>query len=459
MTPDDRTLSARLLALYALPALPIAALALPFYVIVPTFYAETLGLPLAAVGAALLAIRLIDAVADPLIGWLSDRLFPATGRRRTLLLAALLPTTLGAFMLFWPGRSAGLVYLIVWGICLSIGYTALTLAYTAWGAELSSDYAGRTRVSAAREGTTLVGTLVAIALPFSFGMNDAHGFHGLAAMAVFILVALPLACAICAWGVPEPANRSHTRLDLGSGLSMMLGNRPFVRLIAAFLLNGFANAVPATLFLYFVADRLNAASLQGPLLFLYFLCGVGGVPVALRCARRFGKHRAWCGAMAAACLVFAAAGLLGPGDVAAFAAICAATGFLLGFDLALPPAIQADVIDVDTADSGEQRSGLYFSLWALATKLALALGVGVVFPLLDWAGYRPAAAPHPAFALDTLALLYAWLPIPPKLAAIALMWSFPLNETAQRQLRNRIDSAVPLAGQQAGPGCSLQSSP
>ena len=44
----------------------------------------------------------------------------------------------------------------------------------------------------------------------------------------------------------------------------------------------------------------------------------------------------------------------------------------VGFDLALPPAIHADVIDHDTVRSGEQRSGLYFAAWSFITKLSLA---------------------------------------------------------------------------------------
>lgn len=442
---EGPAVSWRRLVLYALPALPLAALALPFYVIVPSFYAEALGLSLTSVGTALLAIRILDAVADPVLGWASDRINPAMGRRRALMLVATPVTALCAFMVFWPGVGAGIAYLVLWGLGLSLGYTALSLAYTAWGAEISADYRGRARVVAAREAVTLLGTLLAIALPFAIGLGGADGFHGLAAMGVFVLVGLPLAGAACIVGVPEPINHTRERLRFSAGLRHLRANRPFLRLIAAFLLNGIANAIPATLFLYFVADRIGAAALQGPLLFLYFLCGVAGLPLALRCANRFGKHRAWCGAMVVACLVFASAGWLGPGDVVPFALICAATGLLLAFDVALPPAIQADVIDVDTAASGEQRSGLYFALWALATKLALAIAVGVTFPLLDLAGYRPGAGSPSAEAGAALAMLYAWLPIPAKLAAIALMWGFPLDEAAQKRLRTQIDPGVATA--------------
>ncbi len=148
----------------------------------------------------------------------------------------------------------------------------------------------------------------------------------------------------------------------------MARNGPFVRLIAAYFINGLSNGIPATLFLYFVSERLGAPDMRGPLLFIYFLAGLIGVPFAIRLAGRVGKHRAWCYAMLLNSALFALVPLLGEGDAAWFAAICFGTGLTVGADLALPSAIQADVIDVDTARSGEQRSGLYFATWSLSTK-------------------------------------------------------------------------------------------
>ena len=146
-------------------------------------------------------------------------------------------------------------------------------------------------------------------------------------------------------------------------------------------------------------------------------------------------------AMLLACAVFALVPLIGAGDIAAFAAVCIVTGFVLGFDLALPPSIQADVIDADTAVSGAQRSGFYFAAWSLATKLSLAAGAGVAFPLLALAGFDPqAGADNSPFALFTLAALYAWAPVVLKLVAVALMWSFPLDEAAQMAARERIEA-------------------
>ena len=440
--PTDADPSTGRLAAYALPALPLAALTLPLYILVPTFYAETLGLPLAAVGAAFLFVRLFDAVNDPLVGWAADRFRPRFGRRRTLFLLAVPVTALAALQLFWPPPDAGTGWIAFWGALLSLGYTACVIPYYAWGAELSGTYRTRSVITGWRETFTLAGTLAAIALPFAITNAGPHGFHGLALLAVAVAVALPLAAVVAVAAVPEPPERSRARLNLRAGLGHLVANRPFLRLIAAFLVNGLANGIPATLFLYFVSEVIAEPDMRGPLLFLYFAFGLAGVPLATWTARRIGKHRAWALGMLAAMAAFAPAPLLGAGDVTAFAIICAVTGLLVGFDLAIPPAIQADVIDVDTASSGEQRSGAYFAGWSLATKLSLAAAAGLTFPALALIGFDPAPeAINTEGALTGLAVLYAWVPIAFKLGAIALMWNFPVDEEAQLALRKRIETA------------------
>ena len=60
---------------YGLLGLPLAFAALPLYVVLPNYYARTLGLPLASVGLLLMLVRLLDAVTEPLLGRLSDRLY------------------------------------------------------------------------------------------------------------------------------------------------------------------------------------------------------------------------------------------------------------------------------------------------------------------------------------------------------------------------------------------------
>jgi len=148
-----------------------------------------------------------------------------------------------------------------------------------------------------------------------------------------------------------------------------------------------ANAIPATLFLLFVTHVLEQPELAGPVLFIYFLCTAISVPVWVRISRRFGKHQTWCAAVIMACLFFAGVPFLGAGDTALYIAIVVGTGLMIGADLALPSAINGDLIEWDAHENGQNRPGLFFALWGPASKLAFARAVGMIFPLLDAIGF------------------------------------------------------------------------
>jgi Na+/melibiose symporter-like transporter len=190
------------------------------------------------------------------------------------------------------------------------------------------------------------------------------------------------------------------------------------------------------LFLLFAGSVLGAGDQSGAFLLVYFLSGIAAVPLWLRAAKLWSKHRAWSVSMVAACGAFAFVPFLGNGDNAAFLAICLLTGLCFGADLALPASMQADVVDVDTAGGGGQRTGLYFAVWSVATKLALALAPAMAFPALDAAGFVASDPASPGHAM--LAFLYAGVPVVFKLAAAYLIWNFPLDAAAQAQLRARI---------------------
>lgn len=410
-------------------------LLLPVYVHLPVLYADRLGLGLSLVGTLLLVARLWDVLTDPLVGVLCDRGGAGRARRKLWLLAGLPLAMVGTGFLFLPPDGASAVYLLVWTMLLYLGATMIQIPYLAWGAELSGAYHERTRISGWREGFTVLGTMVAAALPAVIG-GDIR--EGIGLLGILIMVLLPLCLLLALWRVPEPQQRGATASFSMAGLRTAWRNGPFRRLLLAWLLNGVANGLPATLVLFYVTHVLQAPDLGGVVLLLYFGAGIAAVPLWLGLARRYGKHRVWIGAMLWTCAVFATVPLLGAGQTTAFLVVSVLTGVCLGADLALPPAMQADVIDLDTARTRQQRAGFFFALWGMATKLALAAAVGIAYPLLDLAGFDPGAAQNDRGALFALAALYAWAPVVFKLAAIAAMWRYPITAARQERLHARI---------------------
>ena len=418
--------------LYGLPAVALAIPTLPAHVLVPTYYAQSLGLGLAATGTVIFVARVIDVLADPVVGFASDRV----GRRKPFVAAGAIIAAIALYAVFSPPPSPGPFYLGFWYALLYIGWSLVMVAYTAWGAELSTDYAERSRITSWREGAGLVGISIAASLP---ALLQQSGWQQGAAMEMTALVAILLgapALFLALRFVPEGRRRPQI---VGRWYLAVADNPPFRRLLAAWFINGIANGLPAGLFPLFITLRLGADAPQmGLVLLIYFAAALVSLPCWLWLLRRIDKHRLWSLAMAGAILAFLAVPLLPYGAVAAFAAICVVTGFALGADLALPPAIQADVVDFDRWRHGTERAGLYFALSNMSAKLSGALALGVAFPLLAFWGLDIDAEASAAGDTLALAVIYAWVPCVFKAIAVAMMWNFPLDRKTQTSIAQEI---------------------
>ena len=427
---------------YALPALALAMPTLPVYVYLPTFYAQTLGLGLAATGAALMVARILDVVTDPLIGIASDRVRWRWGRRKPWILVGSLVAAVAMLQLFQPPSTVSAWHLTLWAILLYLGWTLIAVPYSAWGAELSSDYHERSRITGTREAAMIIGVILAGSLPAAAAIFGGEEREGLAAVAWLAIIVGAPAIAWMLWRVPEapiPKTKPEPAVRLRGWFSEIIGNRPFIRLLSAWFVNGLANGLPAVLFPLYLEHALEAGPVaRGVLILTYFLSGVAAIPLWLYLSRRWGKHRVWCGAMALACAAFIWVPLLPPGAVELFFCVCVLTGMALGADLALPPAMQADVIDLDSLRTGKSRAGLFFAVWSMATKMALACAVGFAFPVLDLLGFRPGEANEPT-VIVALAVIYAGIPTVLKLIAISIAWRHPITLRRQRAIRRVLD--------------------
>jgi glycoside/pentoside/hexuronide:cation symporter, GPH family len=405
--PDARPLGG---LRYGWLGLPLAFVALPLYVILPKHYADAFGVPLAALGAVLLGARLLDAFADPLIGRWSDG-WLGHGARRAWWVAALAAVVLavGFHGLFFP-MVAGTTALLVWCAALLavtyLSFSVVTVIHQAWGARLGGDAPQRARIVAWREGLALAGVMVATILPAVAGLWTTS-----AAFAVLLVVGIGLLAF-----APEPAATGPSRTVVP--MSLPFRTPAFRKLLLIYLLNGIASAIPATLVLFFIDDKLEATARQPMFLAAYFAAGALSIPLWVHAVRRFGLPRTWLFGMLLAIAVFAWAALLGAGDVWPYLAVCVLSGIALGADLTIPSAMVAGVIQ--RAGHGQQAEGAYFGWWNFATKLNLALAAGVALPALQWFGYAPGS--RDPQALQALMLAYCVLPCILKAAAVGLLY-------------------------------------
>jgi GPH family glycoside/pentoside/hexuronide:cation symporter len=192
----------------------------------------------------------------------------------------------------------------------------------------------------------------------------------------------------------------------------------FCALMAVYLLNGVAAAVPATLVMFFVGDVLLAREQAPWCLAAYFLAAALSVPLWTRLIARWGAWRAWAAGMALSVPPFLVVLALGPGDVLLYLGVCVVCGLALGADLTAPGTLLTGVVrQSGHANGGE---GAYAGWWHWGAKLNLALAAGLALPALQWLGYQPGRAD--ANGLLVLAGVYGLLPCGFKLLALAVGW-------------------------------------
>lgn len=393
--------------------MPLALLGLPLYVYLPTFYAQDIALGVFEVGMILLVARLFDMVLDPIIGYWSDKFFA----RKTLMLIGMVLLLIGFYFLTHPARGAGYIWLLGFSMLVYFSWSLMSIPYYAIGADLGKNYEQNTKYASYRELFNISGVLLALLLPYIFGVADQPA-ESLSLMNNTIVFLLPFIFIFFYF-------RLNTQKLQAQFTSLKVAFKQFLAelktskyLFGAFFLNSFANAVPATLFLLYVELVIGAKDKAGLLLLIYFFSGIVALVFWNYIAKKTSKKTAWTFSIINAIVFFSAVPFLGEGDFILFLLITIFSGMSLGADMALPASMQSDLAQ-NSRSTNQELGGTLFGFFAMLTKLSLAFGVGVSFAILGLFDFTPQ---NPSdSSLFVLTLLYGLLPVVLKLLAIMVL--------------------------------------
>ncbi len=147
------------------------------------------GLSNSLAGAVGLISLSVDAIGDPLVGALSDNSWSRLGRRHPFMFAGIGPLAIGLGLIFSlpAGLSPFALFAYATGvsILLRVSHSVFFLPYVGLGAELSDDYAERTRVVSARFVFSVVGAVACLILGQSVFMGGEGGLLHRAGYAPF----------------------------------------------------------------------------------------------------------------------------------------------------------------------------------------------------------------------------------------------------------------------------------
>jgi len=443
LTKNASLLSHKTMALYGLPHLTHSMVILPLVLFIPSFYADDLALPLASVGMAIAVSRLLDVFTDPIMGILSDHWHTRWGRRKPWLVLGTPLLILSTWMVFVPSGPVSVFYLFLWTSLLFLSFDIFDLPYKAWGAELSTDYQERSRVAAWREAFGASGHILFLVILMILGILGYHGNREqLLVIALIICLCLPVFVSFAVAKVPEqpPETLTGPSYPGWPGLKLIFRNHAFIRTLCALVLFGTGLMIQATLHKLVLKHVVGRPELFSSMILAETLASLAALPLWIWLSDRIGKHRALTFAGLWVGLWGLALPWVGHGDIELYVTLIVFRGSSLAAIIFLSNSIAADVIDHDTLASGRQRTGFYFSLWGMAIKMAIGLGVFLGTSLPAYYGFEPSAATHSAAAEYALMRIYGWLPCVIMVLAFPVLWHYPITKEKHRELRAQIEA-------------------
>ncbi|MBT4494845.1 MAG: MFS transporter [Gammaproteobacteria bacterium] len=428
---------------YGLTDLPVTMSLFPALVFLPKFYTSDMAIPIALVGAIMLAIRISDVVTDPLFGYITDRFPTPWGRRRFWVALSTPIMMLSVYRLFMPPEGAGAWHMGIWMFTMSISTTMMLIPYYAWAAELSPDYNERSTITGVRSMMGVVGSLSAQLAPA--GALLIFGIGGSAAVleivGVTMLVLMPICVYLTVTRVPEPTEYVNSGTPILEGLKLMVSNKPFLRLILAFMVSSTAFSITMPLYLFFITYVLHEEQKAIYMLTFFYLANLSAVPFWVWLSTRIGKHRAYVGSFVLIALAHPFYIFLGEGDFWYMLPISIVAGFAAGGFAALPNSMKADVIDLDTLRTGENRAALFFSTYSFTAKLSGSLGGSIGLFGLAFIGFNSVTPElNTPVQLFGLKFLFAVVPSIFFLGACAIIWRYPITEERHVEMRRELEA-------------------
>lgn len=440
MTISRRAFKALPLAAYGSIGAPLAILIVPLYNYLPTFYATYLGLNLSLIGVIFLVTRLWDGFLDPLIGTLSDHSRSRWGRRKPWIVLAAPGLVVLSYAICVPPAGAGDAYVTIVLFLFYVAWSCVQIPHLAWGAELAHGYVERNRIVMFREVSFMLGILSAVVLPavlFGGEALDLRRVMHLYAMMVIVLI--PTCTLLAMFLTEDVAVGGARKASWSDAIRILSGRGAFVRLVATYSLLQLGCTIWDSLVVFLMTTVLHLSHQFLWLVSVQFLATIAGIPLVTRLGRRIDKHYL----LALFAVGFPVGCIMLATTDAGNTAMAVVAYVVLGITVApwriMPTSMAADCADFDRVQSGVDRTGTHMAVLTFFYKLALAVGVGVAFPLLDAIGFHSRGA-NSSMVLAHLRATVCVLPALIMLPTLLLLWKYPLTRSVHSGIRELIEA-------------------
>ncbi len=366
----------------------------------PGFLALAVGLPAELAGVVMLLARIFDAVSDPVMGFISDKLRVRFGTRRGTLIICAPLIVLSMFLMFFPYNNPS-VTVRFWLVLLSYIFfcavqTAIMIPYFSLSSEMTEDYTERARMTSLRLGFSIFASIVCVAVPRLI-VSQFEGNFGYIVMSLSFGAAFMLCVGATGLfakeGIPAPKKAEPFVLQ---NFVRPFRVKPFQQYLWMFLCCQMTMAIMSALFFFYVdfyfcrdmtaRGQANMVGLLGAA--LMFGMQIVALPFYLAVIKKIGKVAVYIiGAViwiaGALCLFVVPAN----GNPIILYVLAAVLGFGISGPGLVPHAIFADVVDVGNLQFGARTAGAFSGIANLVNKTAQAAGLALVMAALGAAGF------------------------------------------------------------------------
>ncbi len=382
--------------------------------------------------------KLWDAINDPLIGLISDRIRTRWGRRRGLLLFGAVPLGL-TFMLIWlvPPLSplALTAYYTVTFILFDTTFTIIHVSYNSLTPELTDDYDERSTLNGYRMTFSISGTLGAIILATVLGwyVDDKRLLFAILGIGLGLVSIIP---PLIVFKVTheKPSEEQPKPMPVLKALKTTLSNRPFWLVMGLYLFSWTTASILSATLIYFANYYMKVPDQSNYFVLIAEAAAIIFIPLVVWLSRKLDKRMAFIlGSITWAVVLMGLSAIRSDQLVLAYV-LAGLSGFGIATAFVVPWSMVPDIIEFDQAETGERREGSYYAFASFFQKLATGIAIWGMGQTLAATGYltpvqgQPLPV-QPEAAVDAIRLFMG--PIPTVLLVMAILCAWKFNITRQ----------------------------
>jgi len=431
---------------YAMPTMAIYFLFGPLFIL-QGIYSKYFGMALTTIAVVLFFANLLDAVTDPVVGYISDRYYRRTGKRKPFILIGALLFLISSYFLYMPPASVTALYFFGWYVTATLMLKVFDIPHIAWPTEITCCPQERNKLYSLRFVLVFFGSLLFYAmtqLPF---FDSTEITPRTLKWCIFVggLLLLPTLLSCIKW-VPSNEVTNNDEVDNKfkrcSLVQVIFSNKPFLLFLLAIVLVGSGVSVWTSLIFIYTDSYLDLGAQFARIYIVSNLASMGALCVWYKAANHFGNIKATLVSVSVATFGLFYTGLVMPASNAAFSLSLAVILVNVGSATfaSMAASLLSHIVDYGTWKFSADHAATYFSIYTMMLKVNFALGSAIGLGIAGWYGFEPSSTLGQSLdAIFGLRLAISWLPFCIAVAGLVVIGFFSINSRRHAIILKRLN--------------------